>query len=48
MATYFLDTSAIVKRYVPAEQGHSWVVALCLPLLFAQILASLKPQSLRD
>jgi predicted nucleic acid-binding protein len=30
MATYFLDTSAIVKRYFP-ELGHSWVVALCDP-----------------
>ena len=30
MASYFLDTSAIVKRYFP-EQGHSWVLALCLP-----------------
>lgn len=31
MATYFLDTSAVVKRYVPAEQGHAWIVALCDP-----------------
>jgi predicted nucleic acid-binding protein len=30
MASYFLDTSAIVKRYFP-EQGHSWLLALCLP-----------------
>ena len=30
MGTYFLDTSAIVKRYFP-EQGHDWVVALCDP-----------------
>src|SRR6266704_3717245 len=29
MATYFLDTSAIVKRYVPTEQGHAWIVNLC-------------------
>ncbi len=28
METYFLDTSAIVKRYVPAEQGYAWVTAL--------------------
>lgn len=28
MATYFFDTSAIVKRYFP-EQGHGWVVTLC-------------------
>lgn len=30
MGTYFLDTSAIVKRYFP-EQGHYWIVALCDP-----------------
>lgn len=28
MATYFLDSSAVVKRYLP-EQGHRWIVALC-------------------
>ncbi len=28
MATYFLDSSAIVKRYFP-EQGHAWIVTLC-------------------
>ena len=28
MATYFLDSSAVVKRYFP-EQGHRWTVALC-------------------
>lgn len=32
MATYFLDTSVIVKRYVPTEQGHNWVVNLCDPV----------------
>ena len=31
MGTYFLDTSAIVKRYIPAEQGYAWVAALCHP-----------------
>jgi uncharacterized protein len=30
MATYFLDTSALVKRHV-AEPGHAWVRALCNP-----------------
>ncbi|HET8852833.1 MAG TPA: type II toxin-antitoxin system VapC family toxin, partial [Ktedonobacteraceae bacterium] len=30
MVTYFLDTSAIIKRYFP-EQGQAWVVALCDP-----------------
>jgi uncharacterized protein len=28
MAMYFLDSSAIVKRYFP-EQGHKWIDALC-------------------
>lgn len=31
MGAYFLDTSAIVKRYVP-EQGHGWIVTLCDPI----------------
>lgn len=30
MGTYFLDTSAIVKRYVP-EQGRVWIRTLCDP-----------------
>lgn len=30
MGTYFLDTSAIVKRYV-VETGQAWVAALCAP-----------------
>lgn len=30
MATYFLDTSALVKRYV-AEIGHDWVSGLFQP-----------------
>lgn len=30
MATYFLDSSALVKRQV-AETGHAWVKALCRP-----------------
>jgi uncharacterized protein len=30
MALYFLDSSAVVKRYV-AEAGHTWIVALCDP-----------------
>jgi uncharacterized protein len=28
MATYFLDSSAVVKRYFP-EPGHAWIVSLC-------------------
>lgn len=28
MTMYFLDSSAVVKRYLP-EQGHRWIVALC-------------------
>ena len=31
MSTYFLDTSAVVKRYF-VEQGHDWVVDLCDPV----------------
>ncbi len=30
MATYFLDTSALIKRYI-TEQGSSGIVALCDP-----------------
>ncbi len=30
MGTYFLDTSAVVKCYVP-EQGQAWIMALCDP-----------------
>lgn len=30
MGSYFFDTSAIVKRYVP-EQGRSLILALCSP-----------------
>ncbi len=30
MATYFLDTSAIVKRYI-LEQGQTWILSLCDP-----------------
>ena len=30
MTTYFLDTSAIVKRYV-LEQGQAWILSLCDP-----------------
>lgn len=30
MSVYFLDTSAIVKRYAN-EAGHAWVLALCDP-----------------
>lgn len=30
MATYFLDTSALVKRQI-AEPGHSWMQTLCDP-----------------
>ncbi len=32
MGSYFLDTSAIVKRYVPTEPGHTWIVTLCNPV----------------
>ncbi len=30
MATFFLDSSAIIKRYV-AEQGQVWIATLCNP-----------------
>jgi len=30
MGNYFLDSSAIIKRYVP-EQGQSWIMMLCNP-----------------
>lgn len=30
MTRYFLDTSALIKRYV-REPGHTWVKALCRP-----------------
>src|SRR5579859_847604 len=30
MGAYFLDSSALVKRYV-AETGHGWTRALCRP-----------------
>ncbi len=31
MGTYYLDSSAIVKRYV-AEIGSAWIIALCDPV----------------
>lgn len=31
MARYFLDTSALIKRYVNDEPGHAWVSALFAP-----------------
>ena len=30
MATYFLDTSAIIKRYI-FEPGQAWILSLCHP-----------------
>lgn len=30
MAIYFLDSSAVVKRYFP-EHGHMWITSLCDP-----------------
>jgi len=30
MSIYFLDSSAIAKRYV-SEQGHTWIISLCDP-----------------
>lgn len=31
MATYFFDTSAIIKRYI-FEQGQAWILSLCNPV----------------
>ncbi len=31
MGTYFLDSSAIVKRYV-TEKGRAWIIGLCNPI----------------
>lgn len=31
MASYFLDSSALVKRYAADEIGHQWVTGLCEP-----------------
>jgi uncharacterized protein len=31
MGIYFLDTSAIIKRYI-FEQGQTWITALCDPV----------------
>ena len=39
MASYFLDTSAIVKRYVP-EQGQSLITTLCDPTQDHQLYIS--------
>ncbi len=30
MASYFLDTSALIKRYV-SELGHAWINSICTP-----------------
>ena len=30
MATYFLDTSVIIKRYI-FEPGQAWILSLCNP-----------------
>lgn len=39
MPDYFLDTSAIVKRYVP-ETGHAWVRSICRAKLGQTIVIS--------
>jgi hypothetical protein len=39
MAVYFLDTSAVVKRYV-AETGSAWVISLCAPAAAHTIVIS--------
>lgn len=37
MAIYFLDTSALVKRYV-YEEGTAWIRSICDPLAGHQIV----------
>ena len=39
MGTYFLDTSAVVKRYI-VETGSEWVTTLCRPLSNHTIIIS--------
>lgn len=31
MGRYFLDSSALIKRYLSDEPGHAWIAALCAP-----------------
>jgi predicted nucleic acid-binding protein len=31
VATYFLDTSALIKRYI-LEQGQTWIISICNPV----------------
>lgn len=31
MGRYFLDSSALIKRYLSDEPGHAWVASLCAP-----------------
>ncbi|HEU5441078.1 MAG TPA: type II toxin-antitoxin system VapC family toxin [Ktedonobacterales bacterium] len=40
MASYFLDTSALVKRYVDFEPGHAWITAICDPAASNDLLIS--------
>lgn len=44
MAVYFLDTSAIVKRYV-TETGSGWVMSLCDPAAGHTILIAQATQA---
>jgi predicted nucleic acid-binding protein len=40
MASYFLDTSALVKRYVDFEPGYAWITAICDPAAGNDLLIS--------
>jgi uncharacterized protein len=40
VANYYLDTSALVKRYVASEIGSPWVHSLCAPSAGNLLLAS--------
>ena len=39
MSTYFLDTSALVKRHI-REPGHTWIESLCDPVAGNTIVIS--------
>ena len=39
MPTYFLDTSALIKRHI-GEPGHKWVESLCDPSAYNTVVIS--------
>ena len=40
MGVLFMDTSALVKRYVPGETGHLWIRSQCQPEMRNTIMLS--------